>query len=118
MAVSNKKSPALGIVNISNELTYSSGVSRNRGGIFVIMRKIVVIQIRLSVTSAYTSGALIAGLPRPFGAATGDTDYAHISATFKGALYPLNLEDSGKLWGGNTQGQSGDILINGVYIAS
>ena len=89
--------------------TYTTGVSYVSGGIYQI-GKIVVVQLRLSLTSSFSGGAdMVSGLPAP---ATSGSSYLRFW-TINGTV---SISAAGVIGGYDVA--AGTIIINGTYICS
>ena len=89
--------------------TYTTGVSYVSGGIYQI-GKIVVVQLRLSLTSSFSGGAdMVSGLPVP---ATSGSSYLRFW-TINGTV---SISADGVIGGYDVA--AGTIIINGTYICS
>ena len=89
--------------------TYTTGVSYVSGGIYQI-GKIVVVQLRLSLTSSFSGGAdMISGLPAPETSGSSYLRFWTINGT-------VSISAAGVIGGYDVA--AGTIIINGTYICS
>ena len=83
------------------------------GGVFKYQGHLVIIQLRASVPSGY-SGLFASGLPAPFPAPSGESDYIPLLCKCGTNVYSGAIETNGNIYLPDTVAGT-TVLLSGIY---